>query len=107
MSMVVTRSPLTAIGMNGAGGIGKRRSARLSADGQDGNENEPPSKKARVNAAQNAEAGATDGAAKKKGRKQKGKDMSRGSVRGECEGVGGRASKQIVRLRDWRGRADT
>jgi len=45
----------------------KRRSARLSADGNE-NQDEPPSKKARVNAAQGAEA---EGAVvKKKGRKK-------------------------------------
>ena len=37
MSMVATRSPITAIGMNGAG-PGTRRSARLSSDGQEDNE---------------------------------------------------------------------
>lgn len=53
MSMVVTRSPLTAIGMNGAGAAApKRRSARLSAEGQD--DGERPSKKTRVDAAQSA-----------------------------------------------------
>lgn len=66
MSMVLTRSPLTAIGMNGAGAAApKRRSARLSADGNE-NQDEPPSKKARVNAAVTSE----DGAVKKKGRKK-------------------------------------
>ena len=42
----------------------------MSADGLEGSENEPPSKKARVNAAQNAEASATEGAVKKRGRKK-------------------------------------
>ena len=42
MSMVLTRSPLESIGMNGAGqggaGAPKRRSARLSNEGVDENE---------------------------------------------------------------------
>lgn len=46
--MVLTRSPLEVIGMNG-GGAQKRRSARLSGDG-DG-ENEPMAKKTKVNGA--------------------------------------------------------
>lgn len=38
MSMVLTRSPLEPIGMNGAGVVApKRRSARLSAEGADEN----------------------------------------------------------------------
>ncbi|KAK5135894.1 hypothetical protein LTR08_004544 [Meristemomyces frigidus] len=49
MSMVLTRSPLEPIGMNGAG-TQKRRSARLSRDGAEGDE--PPAKKSRVNGAQ-------------------------------------------------------
>ena len=47
MSMVLTRSPLEPIGMNGASGAPQRRSARLSAEGAE--ENEPPAKKDRVN----------------------------------------------------------
>jgi len=47
--MVLTRSPLEPIGMNGAG-TQKRRSARLSHEGVE--ENEPPAKKSRVNGAQ-------------------------------------------------------
>ncbi|KAK4506921.1 hypothetical protein PRZ48_000654 [Zasmidium cellare] len=47
MSMVLTtRSPLEVIGMNGAG-TQKRRSARLSQEGN--GESEPPSKKAKIN----------------------------------------------------------
>lgn len=47
MSMVVTaRSPLEVIGMNGAG-TQKRRSARLSQEGN--GESEPPAKKAKIN----------------------------------------------------------
>ncbi|TKA80177.1 hypothetical protein B0A55_03591 [Friedmanniomyces simplex] len=49
MSMVLTRSPLEPIGMNGAG-TSKRRSARLSHEGVE--ENEPPAKKSRLNGAQ-------------------------------------------------------
>lgn len=47
MSIVLTRLPLEIIGMNG-GATGKRRSARLSGEGN-GSENEPPAKKAKVN----------------------------------------------------------
>lgn len=51
MSMVVTRSPLTAIGMNGVGAAApKRRSARLSAEGQE--DDERPSKKTKTDGAQ-------------------------------------------------------
>ncbi|KAM3418266.1 hypothetical protein BST61_g4267 [Cercospora zeina] len=46
MSIVLTRAPLEAIGMNGAT-TQKRRSARLSGEGN--GENEPPAKKAKVN----------------------------------------------------------
>ena len=49
MSMVLTRSPLEPIGMNGAG-LPKRRSARLS--GESVEENEPPAKKNKVDGAQ-------------------------------------------------------
>lgn len=49
MSMVLSRSPLEPIGMNGAG-LPKRRSARLS--GESVEENEPPAKKGMVNGAQ-------------------------------------------------------
>ncbi len=49
MSMVLTRSPLEPIGMNGAG-LPKRRSARLSGDSVE--ENEPPGKKNKVEGAQ-------------------------------------------------------
>lgn len=47
--MVLTRSPLEPIGMNGAGSQ-KRRSARLSHEGVE--ENEPPAKKSRAHGAQ-------------------------------------------------------
>ena len=48
--MILTRSPLEPIGMNGMNGAGapKRRSARLS--GESVEENEPPAKKNRVEA---------------------------------------------------------
>ncbi|KAK3672384.1 hypothetical protein LTR78_007691 [Recurvomyces mirabilis] len=46
MSMVLTRSPLEVISMNGAG-TSKRRSARLSHEGVD--DNEPPMKRSRAN----------------------------------------------------------
>ena len=48
MSIVLTRSPLEPIGMNGAG-ASKRRSARLS--GESVEENEPPAKKNRMEGA--------------------------------------------------------
>ncbi|CAK3885587.1 Kinetochore mis13 [Lecanosticta acicola] len=48
MSIVLTRSPLEPIGMNG-GGVEKRRSARLSHEGIV--ENEPPAKKTKTNGA--------------------------------------------------------
>jgi hypothetical protein len=51
MSMVVTRSPLTAIGMNGAGATAPRRSARLSVEGQE-ELCERPGKRQKVDAAQ-------------------------------------------------------
>ena len=54
MSMVLTRSPLEAIGMNGAG-LPKRRSARLS--GESVEENEPPAKKNKVDGAQTSTVG--------------------------------------------------
>lgn len=45
--MILTRSPLEPIGMNGAGvNVPKRRSARLS--GESVEENEPPAKKNRT-----------------------------------------------------------
>ncbi|KAK5683535.1 hypothetical protein LTS10_005068 [Elasticomyces elasticus] len=49
MSIVLSRSPLGPIGMNGAG-VSKRRSARLSHEGIE--ENEPPTKKSKANGAQ-------------------------------------------------------
>lgn len=74
MSMVLTRSPLTAIGMNG-GLAPKRRSARLSADGNENQDEQPPSKKARVTA--------EEPAVKKRGRKK-------GELRAWRESVEGR-----------------
>ncbi|EME89203.1 uncharacterized protein MYCFIDRAFT_185585 [Pseudocercospora fijiensis CIRAD86] len=52
MSVVLTRSPLEVVGMNGSVSQ-KRRSARLSGEGNsnEGAENEPPTKKAKVNGA--------------------------------------------------------
>ena len=69
--MVLTRSPLEPIGMNGAG-ASKRRSARLSAEGAE--ENEPPAKKSKANGAQTTivstkEQDGETGAASKKKRK--------------------------------------
>jgi hypothetical protein len=53
--MVVTRSPLTAIVMNGPGPAApKRRSARLSVEGQEEEEEQRPSKKTKVDATQSA-----------------------------------------------------
>lgn len=80
MSMLLTRSPLEVIGMNGAQQQPKRRSARLSADGAEG-ENEPP----RRNGVQTTSISTKEGdggepvvgAAKKK---RKGKDSRGGRV---------------------------
>lgn len=87
MSIVLTRSPLEAIGMNGAG-VQKRRSARLS--GEASVENEPPAKKAKVNGATatamatkqldggNAERTTTTGKRKQRGRNRfRSRDTSR------------------------------
>lgn len=73
MSMVLARSPLEPIGMNGAGGP-KRRSARLSAEGAE--ENEPPAKKSKANGVQSSvvstkEQDGDAGAASRKKRKGK------------------------------------
>lgn len=71
--MVITRSPLEQIGMNGAG-MQKRRSARLSHEGV--GEDEPPAKKSRVNGATTKtistkeQDGDASAAAKRKPRKQ-------------------------------------
>jgi hypothetical protein len=62
MSMVATRSPLIAIGMNGAG-PGIRRSARLSVEGQD--DGERPSKKPRVEEVQGAKGTKENGTGKR------------------------------------------
>ncbi|KAK3722390.1 hypothetical protein LTR37_002381 [Vermiconidia calcicola] len=74
MSMVLTRSPLEPIVMNGAGGYPSRRSARLSAEGAE--ENEPPAKKSRANGAQSSKSAVStkgqdgdSGAASRKKRK--------------------------------------
>lgn len=63
MSMVATRSPLTVIGMNGAGATAPRRSARLSVEGQD--DSEPPSKRVRTDGPQNAGSTKENGAGKR------------------------------------------
>jgi hypothetical protein len=65
--MVVTRSPLTAIVMNGAGPAApKRRSARLSVEGQEEEEEEQrPSKKTKVDATQSAGSAKENGAGKR------------------------------------------
>ncbi|EME50018.1 hypothetical protein DOTSEDRAFT_68768 [Dothistroma septosporum NZE10] len=72
MSMVLTRSPLEVIGMN-EGGAQKRRSARLSHEGEA--EHEPPAKRSRANGVSTTtintkqQAGDTGKAPAKKGRK--------------------------------------
>lgn len=91
MSMVVTRSPLTAIVMNGPGPAApKRRSARLSVEGQE-EEEQRPSKKTKVDAAQSAGSAKESGAGKRtrgKGRIEpfSGNDCSRQlrTCRREC-----------------------
>lgn len=66
MSMVVTRSPLTAIVMNGAGPAApKRRSARLSVEGQEEEEEQRPSKKTKVDTTQSAGSAKESGAGKR------------------------------------------
>ncbi|KAK6440558.1 hypothetical protein LTR95_003225, partial [Oleoguttula sp. CCFEE 5521] len=70
MSMVVTRSPLTTIAMNGGSHAPKRRSARLSAEGVDENgSGEPPAKKLKVNGAAD-EGGEGTAVGKKRSRKK-------------------------------------
>nr|OQO19491.1 hypothetical protein B0A51_11537 [Rachicladosporium sp. CCFEE 5018] len=71
MSMVVTRSPLTTIAMNGGSHAPKRRrSARLSAEGVDENgSSEPPAKKVKVNGAAD-EGGEGTAVGKKRSRKK-------------------------------------
>jgi hypothetical protein len=65
MSMVVTRSPLTAIVMNGPGPAApKRRSARLSVEGQE-EEEQRPNKKTKVDATQSAGSARENGAGKR------------------------------------------
>lgn len=68
MSMVLTRSPLEPIGMNGGSGP-KRRSARLSAEGAE--ENEPPTKKGKTIVVGTKEQDGDSAAATKKKRKGK------------------------------------
>lgn len=59
MSMVARRAPLESIGMNDAGGVTapKRRSARLSGEGHE--ENEPPSKRAKIDGGATAQSVST------------------------------------------------
>lgn len=84
MSMVLTRSPLEVIGMNG-GGTQKRRSARLPHEGEAGNE--PPAKRSKANGVSTTtintkqQDGDTAKAPSKKGRKGK----IAGLVAGECQ----------------------
>ena len=74
MSMVVTRSPLTAIGMNGVGAAApKRRSARLSAEGQE--DDERPSKKTKTDGAQSVGTAKESGVAKRTRGKGKSSEM--------------------------------
>lgn len=84
MSMVVTRSPLTAIGMNGAGAAApKRRSARLSVEGQE--DDERPSKKTKVDAAQNAGSSKESGTGKRTRGKGKARDSENRMRQRNCE----------------------
>lgn len=81
MSMILTRSPLEPIGMNG-GSVPKRRSARLS--GESVEENEPPTKKDKSDGVQTStvttkEADGDSAAATKN--KRKGKISSRCAAR--------------------------
>jgi hypothetical protein len=63
MSMVATRNPLTAIGMNGAGAGAPRRSARLSLEAQE--DDERPGKRQKVEVKKPAAAAAENGTGKK------------------------------------------
>lgn len=63
MSMVATRSPLTTIGMNGAGEVPPRRSARLSTEAQD--DEERPGKRQKVETKKPAEAAKENGTGKR------------------------------------------
>lgn len=87
MSMVVTRSPLTAIVMNGAGPAApKRRSARLSVEGQE-EEEQRPSKKTKVDATQSAGDAKESGAGKRtrgKGRNEPSSEQAGENCRREC-----------------------
>lgn len=86
MSMVVTRSPLTAIGMNGVGAAApKRRSARLSAEGQE--DDERPSKKTKTDGAQNVGTAKESGVAKR----TRGKGKT-----GETRGVARLGSNEMI-----------
>ena len=95
--MVLTRSPLEAIGMNGAGAP-KRRSARLSNDAAE--ENEPPAKRSRANGAQSTTVVSTKeqdgegGAASR--RKRKGKILLV-FLRENVSGCGGGIFTSVVR----------
>jgi hypothetical protein len=76
MSMVATRTPLTAIGMNGAGAGAPRRSARLSLEAQE--DEERPGKRQKVEVKKPAAAAAENGA----GKRTRGKGKARLSWRG-------------------------
>jgi hypothetical protein len=78
MSMVATRTPLTAIGMNGAGAVAPRRSARLSLEAQE--EDERPGKRQKVDVKKPTAAAAENGT----GKRTRGKGRISRSLRG-CE----------------------
>lgn len=86
--MVVTRSPLTAIVMNGAGPAApKRRSARLSVEGQEEEEEEEqrPSKKTKVDTTQSAGSAKESGAGKRTRGKGRNGHLSQMAVAGRRE----------------------
>jgi hypothetical protein len=76
MSMVATRTPLTAIGMNGAGAGAPRRSARLSLEAQE--DDERPGKRQKVDVKKPAAAAAENGT----GKRTRGKGRISRSLRG-------------------------
>lgn len=99
MSIVLTRAPLEVIGMNG-GATQKRRSARLSGEGN--GENEPPAKKAKVNGGTTTTINTKqqDGEPKKAAsrKKRQGRDTLRGSTGGILALTLGRIYRSSRRL---------
>jgi kinetochore protein Mis13/DSN1 len=97
MSMVLTRSPLRIISMNGAG-TQKRRSARLSHEGVE--DNQPPAKKSRVNGAESTtvstktQDGDSNAVAKRKGKPRKAYDTEVDGFEFTKVGKKGKETKQ-------------